>query len=627
MSMMGMKKFSWNIFIAFVVMAVFPVLMLTGCGSSSSSGGTGTVSGVITDSSGAPIGGATVVAGTSSPTAITDKDGNFTITGVPSGTVSINVITPGYNTNTFSVNVSNNATTTIPAAIHLPDVDDMGNAPLISNASAPFSNGVFAVTATITATTNMTITDARAELVGYGIGNVMTANGPTYTASISLPGSFIGPSAVIKIFAIDSKGRVGVKVLVVAVPGALGTGSFNGTTLNGSWGGSAEYHHASFGNGDLLGDKRFANVSLSVSGSTVTGNTASINIESFMPVSGWGVTTSSFTGSSTLIDASLGLYEITSTFNPSSSRTVTLDMLGKLDSAVAPSSFVGYFKAKIIDTAPSNTTILLGHFSLKNNLTWTNSDLDGNWVWSEFIKTSAINITYNHPFQYNSSFTATSGNFSGKDTLGYTLSTTTNFSMIDASVGKFGGTVSSSDGSTATFVGLLGPYKRHVTGLFTVSSGGNNAYGPFWGSKIATPPQYATEDFSEKRFDGSVGNSIWRGFYFVSGNHDNGNLCYISIKTDINGNVTGGKILPIAILGTSCPTVNFTSGALSFTDTTDGQISGSATNGITMFTLAPANSRNASMGVYKARLAGDFSVNVTGGPDTGFFFLQRVLIE
>ncbi|HXN07213.1 MAG TPA: hypothetical protein VN944_09150, partial [Nitrospiria bacterium] len=577
-----------------------------------------------------------VVAGTSSPTAMTDKDGNFTLAGVPTGTVSVNVITPGYNTNNFSVNVSDSATTAIPAAIHLPDIDDMSNAPVISNASAPFSNGAFAVTATITPTSTVTITDARAELVGYGTGSVLMLSSATYTGAISLPGSFVGPSALIKIFAIDSKGRVGVKVLVVAVPGASSTGSFNAAALNGTWGGTAEYHHPSFGNGDLLGDIRFANVSFTVSsGSSVTANAATINIESYIPPSAWVVTTkSSTTGNASLIDASLGLYAVTSQFNPSSSRTVTMNMLGKLDSATAPSSFVGYFEATIVDTAPpSGTTILLGHFSLKNNLTWVSSDLDGNWVWSEFIKTSAINTTYLAPFQFTSSFTGTSGVFAGKDTLGYSLSNNINFSMIDASVGLFGGTVNSNDpaSSTVTFFGLLGPYKRHMTGLFTVSSSGKSAYGPFWGGKVTTPPLYALADFAQKRFDGSTVNSIWRGFYYVTGAHDIGKLCYLSLWADSGGIIVGGKVLPIPVLGPApaCPTVGFTSGTLSFTDGTDGQVNGSATdvNTLTTFALAPSSSRKASMGVYKERLVGDFSINANGGTDTGFFFLQRVLIE
>jgi len=71
----------------------------------------------------------------------------------------------------------------------------------------------------------------------------------------------------------------------------------------------------------------------------------------------------------------------------------------------------------------------------------------------------------------------------------------------------------------------------------------------------------------------------------------------------------------------------FKSGSLAFTNTTDGQINGSATDGTTSFTLAPNASRNASMGVEKERLVGDFSVNASGGTDTGFFFVHRAFIE
>lgn len=635
--MKGIQKASWRKFFAALILMT-PVLALVGCGSSSSSGtGTGTVSGVITDSSGDPIGGATVVAGTSSPTAITDKDGNFTISGVPSGTVTINAITPGYNTNNFTVIVSDNTTTTISHPIHLPDVDDFGNAPVITNASAPFNSNAFAVTATINPTTNClftcSIADARAELVGYGVGTVLSKIGSTYTGSITLPASFTGPSAIIKIFAIDNTGRIGVKVLVVSVPTASGSGNFNVAALNGSWGGNSTYHHASFGNGDLLGDKRIANVNLSVSGSNVTGKFAAINIESFIPTSGWGVTTTSFSGgTASLIDASLGLYQVTSTFNPSSSRTINLNMIGKLDSATTPSNFVGYFEATIIDTGTSVgtvTTDLMGHFTLLKNLTWTYSDLTGNWVWSEFVKSSTINATYKNPYQYNSAITldGTGAVTSGKDTMGYTLTNSINFTMIDASVGYFGGTVSSSDsaGSTIAFVGLLGPAKLHTTGLFTISSGGSHAYGPFWGSNIATPPHYSSADLAELRHDGILIDSIWRGFYVVSGGSSGhtGSICYLSLWVNSSGTVVRGKI---ATIHNSCPSVTrFTNGSFSFSDTTDGQVSGNANDGITTFTLAPASARNASMGVYKERLVGDFSVN--SGTDTGFFFLARTLIE
>jgi hypothetical protein len=119
--------------------------------------------------------------------------------------------------------------------------------------------------------------------------------------------------------------------------------------------------------------------------------------------------------------------------------------------------------------------------------------------------------------------------------------------------------------------------------------------------------------------------SIWRGFYYVTGVNHTHALCYLSLRIDSSGTVVGGKISSLS-LG-SCPSVTqFTGGSLTFADTTDGRVSGTANDNITTFTIAPSSSRNASMGVYKERLVGDFSVN-NGGTDTGFFFLQRVLIE
>jgi hypothetical protein len=334
-----------------------------------------------------------------------------------------------------------------------------------------------------------------------------------------------------------------------------------------------------------------------------------------------------------LIDASLGIYEMTSMFSPTVTRTVNLTLIGKLDSATSPSDFVGFFEAAITDTSlPGVTTVVLGRVHLVNGLTWSTTDLDGDWVWSEFIKrcpTCASNFTYQRPFQYNSSFTLSAGTISGssgQDTIGNTLSTSTLFSVTDPSLGIFSGTFASTDGSTVTITGLIGPKKKHVFGLFNTALSGKTAYGPLWGNLIATPPHFATTDFGQKEFDGSTGIAIWRGFYYVTGGPDPaGTICYLSLWTKPDGGVVGGIITSLPLM--SCPSVTFASGSLGFVSATDGQINGSATAGATTFTLAPSSSRNASMGVEKARLVGDFSVNVTGGSDTGFFFLHRTFIE
>lgn len=634
---------SWTKWIA-IFLIMTPLLALAGCGKSDD--GTGSVSGVITDSSGAPIGGATVVAGTSSPTAITDKDGNFTLSGIPDGTTTINVISPGYNTNNVTVVVSENRTTTFAHPIQLPDVDDFGNAPVITNASASFSGGVFAVTATINPTNNCPInaciiSDARAELVGYGVGTKLShgGSGSIYTGNITLPAGFSGPSALIKIFAIDNAGRVGASLVIVSVPGASGAGNFTSSTINGNWGGSAEYHREAFGGDDRMGDRRRANLSFTISsGTNFTGKSAIIDMERFFAGAQWGIVTSSFNGTSTLIDSNLGIYQLTSSYALSTNRTLDMTMTGKLDSATNPAYFVGYFQATITDATPHPVIHIFGHFELDKGLNWGTSDLGGDWVWSSFIRTSSFNLTYASPFQYNSAFAldGTSGDItpvdSGNETLyatTYTLGTSTPVTVTDTSLGEFHGVMfSSTDGVNRSITGLLGPAKRHVLGFEVTSRANQTARGTFWGSKIATPPHYATSDFAEKRQDGVLIGSIWRGFYYVSGSATNnhiGAICYLSLRADSTGNIVGGKILPL-LLG-SCPTVtHFTGGTLAFTDMTDGRISGTANDVATTFHIAPASPRNASMGVYKERLSGDFSVN-NGGTDTGFFFLQRALIE
>lgn len=319
------KKSSWVELMGTLIMVIAPVLILSGCGgssnSSSSSGstvsGSGSVSGTITDSDGAPVAGATVVAGNSSPTAVTDQDGKFTISNVPSGSVTVNTVTPGYQTNTFTVDVTNNSTTTVAAPIELPDIDDVANAPQITNVTLTATSSTVSVTATIVAGGSAdNVIDARAEWVGYGVGSKMTASGSTYSTNIAIPNTFVGPSALIEIFAIDAKRRVGTNAATAAIPGAAGSGGFDASTFTGNWAGGAEFHRAAFGDGDGVGDKRISNVSLLITGSTVSGQFADITIEKHILPSLWAVTKTAFTGTLTLIDASLGIYEMTSTFSP-----------------------------------------------------------------------------------------------------------------------------------------------------------------------------------------------------------------------------------------------------------------------------------------------------------------------
>jgi len=616
-----------------LLMVTIVLVVSAGCGlNKNSSTSTGTVSGSVTDSSGAPIEGATVVAGYSSPSALTDSGGNFVISDVPSGLQTVTALSPGYQANTFIVHVGDKGVTALASQIALPDEDNIEEAPQISNVNLQANGSIISVTASVQpGVSGNSMTDVRAELAGYGTGSRMVSHGLIYSAMIFIPGNFTGPSAMVHIFAIDAKGRVCIIAVTVAVPGAPGTGSFSESSLTGDWAGSAVYPRAPFGDKDRVGDKRVANVALSVSGSTVTGSYADIIMEKFIPSSAWAVTKTSFSGDAALIDSNLGIYKITSTFNPTGTRTVDLTILGKLNSAVSPTHFVGFFEATITDTAPQNvTTVVFGRIHLVQGLTWSDADLDGSWVWSEFIKdcqtSCAPGFTYLNPFQYNSAFDVATGTISnGQDSLGNTLATDTTLSVTDSSVGIFSGSFTAGDGSTVSVSGLIGPRKKHVIGLFNVSQSTQTAYGSFWGNKITNPPHFAVKDFGRKKPDAVIDLAIWRGFYYVNGGPDPGAICYLSLWTHADGSVIGGGIRPI--LGSSCPSVNFNTGSLSFTDTTVGQITGEASRGGTTFTIAPPSFRNASMGVEKARLVGDFSLTVAGGDDTGFFFLQRVFFE
>lgn len=652
--MQGDQRIFWGRLLVISMIMMTPVLGLVGCGSSGSSTssnsetGSGSVSGVITDSSGTAIGGATVVTANGFLSSTTDNNGNFTLSGVPAGMNSLYAISPGYNTSNFFVDVPFHSSITIGSPIRLPDVDNIANAPVITDASAPLSKGIFTVTATINATTSSTacgsfvacsIVYAGAELVGYGVGTSLTngGSGSIYTGNFALPSNFVGPTAVIKIFAVDNTGRVGTDLVTVSVPGTSGTGNFTPTTIDGTWGGSANYHREAFGGIDRMGDRRRANLSFTISsGTNFTGKSALIDIEQYFTGEQWGVVTSSFSGTTTLLDANLGIYQLTASYTFSTDRTLEFAMTGQLNSSSDPTSFVGYFEATITDSTPRPIIHICGQFDLEKGLTWSTSDLAANWVWSSFIRTSSFNLTYTNPFQYNSAFKLdASGNIDPTDSGEETLYATTNsvgtsipITVVDSSLGLYEGAIYSlTYGVNRSVKGLLGPGKEHILGFEVTSESNKTAHGTFWGSKIATPPHFATADFAETKQDETLIDSIWRGYYYVTGSSVTKHLdsvCYLSLKLDPSGNVKGGMILPIA---GSCPVVtDLNEGSLSFTDTTDGRISGNPSNGNTTFDIAPNSPRNASMGVYKERLVGDFSVN-NNGTDTGYFFLARTLIE
>jgi|GEM_PF-5964121 len=623
------------------IAAIVPIVALVGCGSGNSQGSaTGSLIGTVADSSGSPIAGATVVAGHGSPTAITGPDGSFTLLGVPTGSVPVKTIVPGYVTiDGLFANVTQKNTTPL-SAIQIPDVDDPVNAPQVTQVSVTQVGGSITVTATLSpGVLGDSIQDARAELVGYGIGGIMSATDGAARATLTLPGIFSGSYALVAVFAIDAKGRVGEGMGTVLIPSASGAGIFTASALTGTWGGALEYHHPSLSTGEA-GDKRFANVTLTVSsGGAVSGAFDALNVESYISAASWGVTSTPFTGGTlSLLDANLGLFQITASmtspaasahaFDPASSVSISITLIGKLDSETAPTHLEGFMSATFTDA--THTTSVSGHFHVATAISWSTGDLNGNWVWSEFIKASPTGLTgtYQAPFQYNSSLGIRNGTISGgADTIGNTLITSTAFS-VDAQ-GRFIGSFNSTDGSTVSFTGLIGPFKEHVAGSYTVSKSGQSAYGVFWGDKIAASPQFSTTDFGPNGFSGLAPVAIWRGFYRVTGTHHQGSTCYLSLWTRADGSVVGGIIRSLD--ASSCPAVTFTSGSLSFanqTDQTSGKVTGSATGGTTTLSFGPSNSRNASIGVEKARLVGDFSVNFSGGStDTGYCFLQRTFIE
>jgi hypothetical protein len=81
--------------------------------------GSGTVNGQVTDESGAPISGATVVvesdAAASGADAATNADGNFSLTNIAAGTVRLTISATGFAARTLAVQVAAGEITTLPA--------------------------------------------------------------------------------------------------------------------------------------------------------------------------------------------------------------------------------------------------------------------------------------------------------------------------------------------------------------------------------------------------------------------------------------------------------------------------------------------------------------------------------
>lgn len=586
---------------------------------------TGDVSGTITDSDGEPLEGATVVLGQDSPHAVTDHEGRFTITGVAIGSQPINVICGGFYTlNQNAINVLANATNGL-GNIQVKEISDtLDNIPQISDVTAVISGTTITVSAVVTPGAEAdAITDVRAELLHYNTGKAMTTAGNgLFSANVLIPGRAVGPRLTVLVFALDAQNRVAQEVVTIAYGLGSGTGGFSVDTIAGPWSGSVKFHRDDIDvNNGKKALREWTNAAVTISGTAVSGKYAEPRMHRLVlnladPIE----TVNLDSGTITLVDADIGLYKIEMGFT-GLSRTAIVELMARCNSALTPTNLFGIMRMVEIDTGSTITITrhFAGRFHFKKGEAWALSDLTSSWVLSDFIGLGLpVGTKYMPPFQYNEAFSIDSvGNVTtGSNTMGLSI-TSGSFAIDDASLGKFSGSVVTSDGVTTTFYGLVDLSKRHIKGVKKIAAGITNAYGHFWGPKAPTA-HFNTADFASRRISGITINSIFKGHIRVTSGPHIGFAYPVKLQIDASGNVVGGFV------GLFVPVV-FTSGSVSFVDTTTGQVSGSATGTGGTFTIAPTNTRNASMGVYKARLVGDFKLELTsGGTDTGFFFMHRI---
>jgi hypothetical protein len=588
----------------------------------SSSGTTyGTLSGTVLNYEGQPIEGAVVVVGESSPNATTDANGQFTINDVPTGAQSINIISGGFYT-------LNRALAAVLASTDLGNVkikefaEDLEDLPKISISNVSITGNTLTVTAIITPGVNAdAVNDVRAELLHYNTGSVMSLTGTgvyTGTAVITIPSNAVGPYLSVVVFAIDEKRKVGSSIETIAYSAGSGTGIFTADTISGTWAGTIRYPRNNIDNDNRKRAVQIeSNTNLSISGTNATGSYAEPRmyrlIQGLSPIE-----TGSFNGGTvTLIDASIGIYKIDFNF-PGISRTLNATLLARCDSATSPTNLSGIIKLREFDTTTAMTvTNYVGRFHLQKNITWATSDFNSPWILSDkfgvFGKGTPFD-QYVPPFQLNESLViSASGNVTtGTTTMGPTISSGS-FTISDTSLGAFSVVITTSNGISTTFYGLMNLKKNHINGIKKITGAGTQ-YGFFWGPKAPTP-HYNIADFASRKFNGVIKNSVFLGFMNVVTGPEAGLVYMVGLNFDGVGNIVNGGVGYIT--GTNISV--FTSGGIGSFDTTTGQFGAIATGTGPTLIISPTDSRNASMGVCKARLVGDFTL----GANSGYFFMHR----
>ncbi|HYH00642.1 MAG TPA: carboxypeptidase regulatory-like domain-containing protein [Terriglobales bacterium] len=170
----------------------------------------GTVTGTVTNSSGAALGGATVTAGGASAT--TFSNGTYNLTNVPSGTVTLSASLAGYQNASRSVTVATGATTSAPT-LALAPINPGAVTGTVKNSAAAAISG-----ATVTAAGQSTKTSS--------LGSYTLANLPA--GAITLAASAVGYTAS----SVQANVTAGATTTAPAITLVANFGAVSGTVRN-----------------------------------------------------------------------------------------------------------------------------------------------------------------------------------------------------------------------------------------------------------------------------------------------------------------------------------------------------------------------------------------------------------
>jgi hypothetical protein len=238
----------------------------------SASSGQGTITGLVTDSSGAPLAGATVNAG--GITATTSSTGSYTLSNIVAGEVLITASFSGYNAGSEYVNVTSGTTTTAP--------------------TLTLSSGTGAITGIVTNTGGQLLAGAT---VAYGAGSTLTNSSGAY----SLAGV---PAGTVQLIASLSSYTDGQQTVTVPA-GGTATANF---ALVSTWTGTLQGY-----------------VTSSVTGSAISGARIAVNngASTLTKSSGFYQMTNVAPGSYTLTASASGYGSASSTVSVSTNTTTT----------------------------------------------------------------------------------------------------------------------------------------------------------------------------------------------------------------------------------------------------------------------------------------------------------------